>query len=69
MITDTIEAWQADTGDCITLGGDDVFEVVECDTDTSGTSLTLRNDEGEYDTFYFNDTDELTLVVSLDSDD
>lgn len=65
MITDTIDAWQVERGDFVTLGGEEVFEVADAEVDDN-VSLALRNDDGEVEVFHFLDTDPITLVVSLD---
>lgn len=68
MQTDTIQAYQVEVGDLIRLGGDTVFEVVDFD-DYEGIELTLKNDDGEKETFAFRAFEDIELVVSLDDPD
>lgn len=68
MVTDTIQAWQVEVNDLITLGGDEVFTVVDFD-DNDGLQLMLQNEDGESECFMFSFFEDITLVVSLDDDE
>lgn len=67
MVTDTIQAWQVEVNDLITLGGDEVFTVVDFD-DNDGLQLMLQNEDGERECFMFSFFEDITLVVSLDEE-
>lgn len=66
MITDVCEAWQVEKGDLITLGGDSTFTVAEYSDTGEGVSITVKDDDGDCETFYFMPFDPIELVVSLD---
>jgi hypothetical protein len=61
MITNIVEE-----GDVITLGSEDTFTVAEVGGEGEAVSITLKDDDGMAETFYFTAGDPLNIVVSWD---
>lgn len=66
MITDTIEVWQVNDRDLVTLGGEEVFTVTTVEDNDDSFALALKNDDGETEVFEFRWDEPIELVVSLD---
>ena len=70
MQTDTIDAWQVEEGDYITLGGEAAFRVAQKDDTGESIRLVLKDDdEWSEDEFVFLPDDQLTIITRWDDPD
>lgn len=67
MQFDTVPAHTVEKGDYLNLGGEESFLVAEV-SDNDNVSITLLDDEGMAETFYFDPFEDLTIVTRFDEE-
>lgn len=69
MQTDTIQTWQVNIGDYITLGSDTAWKVFGIEDEDTTIKLALQDDDGTVDVFDFMWDDDIEVVTSFEDVD